>query len=107
MDFSIVAKPEMVEGLEVGYGLATEETTGTAIDDSALYVKYTYGSVTVGYQINELMDQDRMYYHIAGIGTQLMTSLLVTVLLSQTKLQTLMCKKQLRSVLHTLQVVLL
>jgi outer membrane protein OmpU len=54
MDFSIVAKPEMVEGLEVGYGFGeTEETTGTAIDDSALYVKYTYGSVTVGYQINE------------------------------------------------------
>jgi len=54
MDFSIVAKPEMVEGLEIGYGFGeTEETTGTAIDDSALYVKYTYGSVTVGYQMNE------------------------------------------------------
>ena len=54
MDFSIVAKPEMVEGLEVGYGFGeTEETTGTAIDESAMYVKYTYGSVTVGYQINE------------------------------------------------------
>ena len=54
MDFSIVAKPEMVEGLEIGYGFGeTEETTGTAIDDSALYVKYTYGSVTLGYQINE------------------------------------------------------
>ncbi len=54
MDFSIVAKPEMVEGLEVGYGFGeTEETTGTAIDDTAMYVKYTYGSLTVGYQINE------------------------------------------------------
>jgi outer membrane protein OmpU len=54
MDFSIVAKPEMVDGLEVGYGFGeTEETTGTAIDESAMYVKYTYGSVTVGYQINE------------------------------------------------------
>ena len=53
-DFSIVAKPEMVEGLEVGYGFGeTEETTGTAIDESAMYVKYTYGSVTVGYQVNE------------------------------------------------------
>jgi len=54
MDFSIVAKPEMVEGLEIGYGFGeTEETHGTAIDDTALYVKYTYGSVTVGYQMNE------------------------------------------------------
>jgi len=54
MDFSIVAKPEMVEGLEVGYGFGeTEEATGTAIDDTAMYVKYTYGSLTVGYQINE------------------------------------------------------
>ena len=54
MDFSIVAKPEMVEGLEVGYGFGeTEETTGTAIDHTAMYVKYTYGSLTVGYQINE------------------------------------------------------
>jgi len=54
MDFSIVAKPEMVEGLEIGYGFGeTEEVTGTAIDDTAMYVKYTYGSVTVGYQVNE------------------------------------------------------
>ena len=54
MDFSIVAKPEMVEGLEVGYGFGeTEVTTGTAIDHTAMYAKYTYGSLTVGYQINE------------------------------------------------------
>ena len=53
-DFGIMVSPEMVEGLEIGYGFGeTEETTGTAIDDSALYVKYTYGSVTVGYQMNE------------------------------------------------------
>jgi len=54
MDFSIVAKPEMVEGLEVGYGFGeTEVTNGTAIDETAMYVKYTYGSMTVGYQVNE------------------------------------------------------
>jgi len=54
MDFSIVAKPEMVEGLEVGYGFGeTEVANGTVIDDTAMYVKYTYGSMTVGYQINE------------------------------------------------------
>ena len=44
----------MVEGLELGFGMGeTEETHGTAIDESAMYVKYTYGSVTVGYQVNE------------------------------------------------------
>ena len=53
-DFSIAYSPEMVEGLTVGYGAGeTEETTGTAIDDTAMYVKYTYGSITVGYQENE------------------------------------------------------
>ena len=31
----------------------TEETAGTVIDKQALYAKYTYGSITVGYQMNE------------------------------------------------------
>ena len=54
MDFSIVAKPEMIDGLEIGFGMGeTEETTGTVIDDTAMYAKYTFGSVTVGYQVNE------------------------------------------------------
>ena len=53
-DFAIAYSPEMVDGLTVGYGQGdTEATTGTEIEHTAMYVKYTYGSVTVGYQENE------------------------------------------------------
>ena len=53
-DFAIAYSPEMVDGLTVGYGQGdTEETHGTKLDDTAMYVKYTYGSMTVGYQENE------------------------------------------------------
>jgi len=53
-DFAIAYSPEMVEGLTIGYGQGdVEETTGTKLEDTAMYVKYTYGSVTVGYQENE------------------------------------------------------
>jgi len=53
-DFAIAYSPEMVEGLTVGFGQGdAEETTGTEIEHTAMYVKYTYGSVTVGYQENE------------------------------------------------------
>ena len=54
MDFAVAVTPDAVEGLTVGFGMAeTEETAGTTIDKQALYAKYTYGSVTVGYQMNE------------------------------------------------------
>ena len=53
-DFAIAYSPELVDGLTVGYGQGdTEVTTGTEIEHTAMYVKYTYGSVTVGYQENE------------------------------------------------------
>ena len=53
-DFAIAYSPEMVDGLTIGYGQGdVETTTGTVLDDTAMYVKYTYGSVTVGYQENE------------------------------------------------------
>jgi len=53
-DIAIAYSPEMVEGLTVGYGQGeTEKTTGTAIDHTAMYAKYTYGSVTIGIQENE------------------------------------------------------
>ena len=53
-DFAIAYSPEMVDGLTVGYGQGdTEVATGTEIEHTAMYVKYTYGSVTVGYQENE------------------------------------------------------
>jgi outer membrane protein OmpU len=53
-DIAIAYSPEMVEGLTVGYGQGEAElTTGTAIDHTAMYAKYTYGSVTIGIQENE------------------------------------------------------
>ena len=54
MDFAIAADIAAVDGLSVGFGMAeTEEATGTVIDDSTMYAKYTYGSMTVGYQLSE------------------------------------------------------
>ena len=53
-DFAIAYSPEMVEGLTVGYGQGdVEVVVGTEIEHTAMYAKYTYGSVTVGYQNNE------------------------------------------------------
>ena len=53
-DFGITVKPEMVEGLELGYAFGeTEATAGTPIDDSTFYVKYAFGPVTVGFQESE------------------------------------------------------
>ena len=53
-DFGVTLKPEAVEGLEVGFAMGeTEETVGTTIDEQAMYAKYSYGSLTVGYQMNE------------------------------------------------------
>ena len=54
MDFAVAISPEMVDGLTIGYGAADSEVaTGTQIDYTALYATYAFGSVTVGYQINE------------------------------------------------------
>ena len=53
-DFGITVKPEAVEGLEVGFAMGeTEEAVGTTIDEQAMYAKYSYGSLTVGYQMSE------------------------------------------------------
>jgi outer membrane protein OmpU len=53
-DFGITVKPEAVEGLEVAFAMGeSEETAGTKVDEQAMYVKYTYGSITAGYQMNE------------------------------------------------------
>ena len=53
-DYAIAYSPEMVDGLTIGYGQGdVETTTGTVLEDTAMYVKYVYGSVTVGYQENE------------------------------------------------------
>ncbi len=53
-DFGVTVSPEAVEGLTVGFAMGeTEETAGTTIDEQAMYAKYSYGSLTVGYQMNE------------------------------------------------------
>ena len=53
-DMGIKIAPEMVEGLELGYATGDYDETATAsVDVSTMYVKYTYGSITVGYQESE------------------------------------------------------
>ena len=54
-DFGIAYSPEMVEGLSVGYGEGSYDTSATvSVDESTMYVKYTMGSVSVGYQVSEI-----------------------------------------------------
>jgi outer membrane protein OmpU len=53
-DYGISFTPEMVDGLSLGYATGdVEETTGTTSKESTVYVKYTYGPVTFGYQQSE------------------------------------------------------
>ena len=72
MDFAVAVTPDAVEGLTVGFGMGeTEETAGTVIDKQAMYAKYTYGSVTVGYQMNEAdgpASSDDIEFTAAGIS---------------------------------------
>tara|TARA_B100000900_G_scaffold132028_1_gene111748 strand:- start:1735 stop:2763 length:1029 start_codon:yes stop_codon:yes gene_type:complete len=54
-DMGIKISPEMVEGLELGYaaGEYDEAANTLGIDVTTMYAKYTYGSLTVGYQMSE------------------------------------------------------
>ena len=53
-DFGVTVSPEAIDGLTVGFAMGeTEETVGTTVDEQAMYAKYSYGSLTVGYQMNE------------------------------------------------------
>ena len=53
-DMGIKIAPEMVEGLELGYATGEyDETATVSVDVSTMYVKYAYGSLTVGYQESE------------------------------------------------------
>jgi outer membrane protein OmpU len=53
-DFGIEISPEMVEGLTIGYASGElADTATTTIDHSTLFVKYTIGSLTLGYQEHE------------------------------------------------------
>ena len=54
MDMAVKITPEAVEGLTLGFGMGeTEETTGTTVDEQALYAKYAFGSITVGARMSE------------------------------------------------------
>ena len=54
MDFAVAISPEAVEGLTIGFGMGeSEETAGSTVDEQALYALYSYGSFTLGYQMNE------------------------------------------------------
>jgi outer membrane protein OmpU len=48
-DFGIKVSPEMVDGLELGYAEGSYDTSATlSTDESTMYVKYTFGSISVG-----------------------------------------------------------
>jgi outer membrane protein OmpU len=54
-DFGIKISPEMVDGLELGYAEGSYDTSATlSTDESTMYVKYTFGSISVGYQTSEI-----------------------------------------------------
>ena len=62
-DFGITIKPEMVEGLELGFATGEFDTSATkSIDQDTMYVKYAYGPLTVGYQASESSTSD------SGVG---------------------------------------
>ena len=54
-DFGIQIKPEMVEGLTLGYAEGSYDTTAIlSTDESTMYALYTMGAVSVGYQASEI-----------------------------------------------------
>jgi outer membrane protein OmpU len=54
MDFSVVNKGGLIDGLTVGLGMGeTESTVGTTIDDTILYATYSTGGLTIGAVMSE------------------------------------------------------
>jgi outer membrane protein OmpU len=46
---------DYMDGLELGYAFGeSEATAGSTVDESTMYVKYVYGSMTAAYQVSEL-----------------------------------------------------
>jgi outer membrane protein OmpU len=53
-DMGVQIAPEMVDGLSIGYATGEyEETAGSDLDVSTVWIKYAYGPVTVSYQESE------------------------------------------------------
>ena len=53
---AVAFSPEMVEGLTVGYAQQEDDSVAGAanqVDDTTMYVKYVYGSITAGVQDSE------------------------------------------------------
>ena len=58
-DFGITIKPEMVEGLELGFATGEFESSATkSVDQDTMYAKYAYWPLTVGYQVSESSTSD-------------------------------------------------
>ena len=58
-DFGITIKPEMVEGLELGFATGEyDDSATTSIDQDTMYATYAYGPITVGYQVSESTTSD-------------------------------------------------
>ena len=58
-DFGITIKPEMVEGLELGFATGEyDDSATTSIDQDTMYATYAYGPITVGYQVSESSTSD-------------------------------------------------
>ena len=54
MDFGVTSTG-LMDGLTVGFGMGTEETTvGTELDHQVAFATYSYGGITVGGNINEI-----------------------------------------------------
>ena len=52
---SLAVSMPVMEGLEIGAGMATDQSSATTEDDiTTMYVKYTMGAVSVGYQATEV-----------------------------------------------------
>jgi outer membrane protein OmpU len=57
-DFGVQIAPEMVEGLTIGYAMAeVEESTTITNDESTLWLTYTTGPISVGYQTSSVDGQ--------------------------------------------------
>ena len=47
----------LVEGLNVGAGIATDHSAAVEDDIETMYVKYTMGGISVGYQVTDVDEQ--------------------------------------------------
>jgi outer membrane protein OmpU len=69
--FGLSYSPEAVEGLSLGYAMQEDESTaGTAIDETAMYVTYATGPITVGISMSDSdhpTDSSDKEFEAAGI----------------------------------------